>query len=53
MITFGGVGLLYCNKISEATVTAVGGLLASLGSIQFAKQKQEELREMMEDLDKD
>jgi small neutral amino acid transporter SnatA (MarC family) len=53
MITFGGVGLLYCNKISEAAVTAAGGLLASLGSIQFAKQKQEELREMMEDLDKD
>jgi hypothetical protein len=51
MITFGGVGLLYCNKISEATVTASGGLLASLGSIQFAKQKQEELRQMMEDLE--
>ncbi|MCU0545948.1 MAG: hypothetical protein MUE44_27915 [Oscillatoriaceae cyanobacterium Prado104] len=52
-IALAGVGLLYFNKISEATVTASSGLLASLGSIQFAKQKQEELRQMMEDLDKD
>ncbi|MEG3869515.1 hypothetical protein QUA46_19720 [Microcoleus sp. MON2_D6] len=51
MVTFGGLGLLFCEKISEATLTASGGLLTSLGSIEFAKQKKKELQQMMDDLE--
>ncbi|NJM64121.1 MAG: hypothetical protein HC849_34655 [Oscillatoriales cyanobacterium RU_3_3] len=51
IVTFGGVGLLYFDKISEATVTTSCGVLASLSSIQFAKQSKEELRQMLDDLE--
>ncbi|MEG5038321.1 MULTISPECIES: TRADD-N-associated membrane domain-containing protein [unclassified Microcoleus] len=51
MVIFGGFGLLFCEKISEATLTASGGLLTSLGSVEFAKQKKKELQQMMDDLE--
>ncbi|MEG4406232.1 MULTISPECIES: TRADD-N-associated membrane domain-containing protein [unclassified Microcoleus] len=51
MVTFGGIGLLFCDKIPEATLTASGGLLTSLGSVEFAKQKKKELQQMMDDLE--
>lgn len=47
-----GIGLLYLEKIPEASITTTGGVLASLGSVQFAKQAKEELREMMNELEK-
>ncbi|MBD2207659.1 hypothetical protein H6G33_35470 [Calothrix sp. FACHB-1219] len=48
MMTLGGVGLLYFNKVSEASLTAGGGALATITSIQFAKQTKEELLEIIE-----
>ena len=50
LITLSGVGLLYINKISEATLTGSGGVLATITSVQFAKQSKEELREVMDKL---
>jgi len=51
MVIFGGFALLFCEKMSEATLTASGGLLTSLGSVEFAKQKKKELQQMMDDLE--
>lgn len=48
IMTLGGVGLLYFNKVSEASLTAGGGALATITSIQFAKQTKEELLEIIE-----
>ena len=50
LITLLGVGLLYTNRVSEATLTASGGVLATITSVQFAKQSKEELQEIMEQL---
>ena len=50
LITLCGVGLLYIDKVSEATLTASGGVLATITSVQFAKQSKEELREVMDKL---
>ncbi len=50
LMTLFGVGLLYINKLSEATLTTSGGVLATITSVQFAKQSQEELREVMDKL---
>ncbi len=52
LITLCGVGLLYIDKVSEATLTASGGVLATITSVQFAKQSKEELREVMDKLSK-
>ena len=48
LITLGGVGLLYMDKVSEATLTSSGEVLATITSIQFAKQSKKELQEMMD-----
>ncbi|MFN6436060.1 MAG: TRADD-N-associated membrane domain-containing protein [Nostoc sp. DedSLP01] len=48
MMTLGGVGLLYFNKVSEASLTAGGGALATITSVQLAKQTKEELLEIIE-----
>ncbi|MCP2731526.1 TRADD-N-associated membrane domain-containing protein [Limnofasciculus baicalensis] len=50
-IALAGVGLLYFDKVSAATLTTSTGLLGGFGSIQFANQKKEELRQMMNDLE--
>jgi hypothetical protein len=47
LITLSGVGLLYFNKVPEASLTAGAGALASIGSVQFAKEAKDELQEMM------
>ncbi|MFN6561658.1 MAG: TRADD-N-associated membrane domain-containing protein [Nostoc sp. ChiSLP01] len=51
MMTLGGVGLLYLNKVSEASLTAGGGALATITSVQLAKQTKEELLEIIEKSD--
>ncbi|HIK08280.1 MAG TPA: hypothetical protein IGS40_26960 [Trichormus sp. M33_DOE_039] len=48
MMTLGGVGLLYFNKVSEARLTAGGGALATITSVQLAKQTKEDLLEIIE-----
>ncbi|KAM3112756.1 TRADD-N-associated membrane domain-containing protein [Phormidesmis sp. 146-33] len=48
LITLLGIGLLYLGKIPAASITTAGGAIASLGSIQFAKESKEELHEMLE-----
>ncbi|MBD2195304.1 MULTISPECIES: TRADD-N-associated membrane domain-containing protein [Calothrix] len=48
MMTLGGVGLLYFNKVSEASLAAGGGALATITSIQFAKQTKEKLLKIIE-----
>ncbi len=50
LMTLCGVGLLYIDKVSEASLTASGGFLGTLTSIQFAKESKEELEEIMEKL---
>lgn len=52
LMTLGGVGLLYVDKVSEATLTSSGGVLATITSVQIAKQSKEELREVIDKLDK-
>ncbi|HEY9637700.1 MAG TPA: hypothetical protein V6D14_30180 [Coleofasciculaceae cyanobacterium] len=49
LMTLSGVGLLYFNKVSEASLTTAGGVLASLHSVQLAKEAKEELRQMMDE----
>ncbi|MBD2518453.1 hypothetical protein H6G93_26480 [Nostoc sp. FACHB-973] len=51
MMTLSGVGLLYFNKVSEASLTAGGGALATITSVQLAKQTKEELLEIIEKSD--
>ncbi|NEO16657.1 MULTISPECIES: hypothetical protein [Moorena] len=50
LMTLFGVGLLYIDKVSEASLTASGGVLGTINSVQFAKDSQEELEEMMHKL---
>ena len=50
LMTLSGVGLLYIDKVSEASLTASGGVLGTITSVQFAKDSKEELEEMMEKL---
>ncbi|MBD2538678.1 hypothetical protein [Coleofasciculus sp. FACHB-SPT36] len=47
LITVSGVGLLYLDKVPEASITTGAGVLASLRSVQFAKDAKEELRQML------
>jgi len=49
LMTLSGVGLLYLNKVPEASLTTAGGVLASLHSVQLAKEAKEELRQMMDE----
>jgi hypothetical protein len=49
LMTLSGVGLLYFNKVPEASLTTAGGVLATLHSVQFAKEAKEELRQMMDE----
>ncbi|MGB3512107.1 MAG: hypothetical protein WBA93_23280 [Microcoleaceae cyanobacterium] len=46
-----GVGLVYLNKLPEATVATTGGVFTSMSCLQLAKEKSEELQEMIEDLE--
>lgn len=47
MITFLGVGLFYVDKMPEASLTAGTGIMASIGSVQFAKEAREELNDIL------
>ncbi|AFZ18681.1 TRADD-N-associated membrane domain-containing protein [Allocoleopsis franciscana] len=49
LMTLSGVGLLYFNKVPEASLTTTGGVLASLHSVQLAKEAKEELRQMIDE----
>ena len=49
LMTLSGIGLLYLNKVPEASLTTAGGVLASLHSVQLAKEAKEELRQMMDE----
>ncbi|HLO83990.1 MAG TPA: hypothetical protein VK203_03100 [Nostocaceae cyanobacterium] len=51
MMTLFGVGMLYFNKVQEGGVTTGTGILASIGSVQFAKEAKEDLRKLMEELE--
>ncbi|QHG17635.1 hypothetical protein [Nostoc sp. ATCC 53789] len=51
MMTLGGVGLLYFNKVSEASLTAGGGALATITSVQLAKETRKELLQILEKSD--
>ena len=44
-ITLSGVGLLYFNKITPATLTTGVGLLATFNSAKLAKQTKADLKE--------
>ncbi|MEA5550669.1 hypothetical protein VB713_06710 [Anabaena cylindrica UHCC 0172] len=48
IMTLLGVGLLYVDKMPEASLTAGTGIIASIGSVQFAKDAREELQEILE-----
>lgn len=47
IITLFGVGLIYFNKISEASLTASGGALATMTSLNMAKEAKDELRQIL------
>ena len=49
LMTLSGVGLLYLDKVPEASITAAGGAMATLHSVQLAKEAKEELRQMMDE----
>ncbi len=46
MITLSGVGLLYSNKITAASLTTGVGVLATASSLQFAKQAKGDLKDI-------
>ncbi|MBD2501019.1 TRADD-N-associated membrane domain-containing protein [Anabaena azotica] len=48
MMTLLGVGLLYLDKIPAASLTAGAGIMASIGSVQFAREAREELKQILE-----
>lgn len=50
LMTLCGVGLLYLDKVSQASVTTGGGALATIASVQRAKQAKEELCEIIDRL---
>lgn len=50
MMTLLGVGLLYLDKIPEASLTTGAGIMASIGSVQFAREAREELKQILEDV---
>ncbi|HLP92117.1 MAG TPA: hypothetical protein VK184_26440 [Nostocaceae cyanobacterium] len=52
MMTLSGVGLLYFNKVEEASLTTGTGILFSISSVQFAKDAKDELEEALRDLQK-
>jgi hypothetical protein len=52
LITLAGVGLLYLEKITAASVTTAGGAIASISCIQLAKESKEELHQVIERLRK-
>ena len=45
-ITLSGVGLLYFDKITEASLTTGVGILATTSSLQLAKQTKADLKEI-------
>ena len=47
MITLFGVGLIYLNKVSEASLTASGGAIATITTLNMAKEAKDELREIL------
>jgi len=47
LMSLAGVGLVYLDKIPAASVTTAGGVAASIGCIQFARQSKEELHQMI------
>jgi hypothetical protein len=49
-ITLAGGGLLLLGKVTEGTVTAVGGLAASVGCMQLAKDANDRLDKVLADL---
>ncbi|MBD2693266.1 TRADD-N-associated membrane domain-containing protein [Anabaena catenula] len=49
MMTLFGVGLIYFDQVSEASLTAGSGALATMNSLNFAKQAKDELCEMIEE----
>ncbi|HYW19380.1 MAG TPA: hypothetical protein VE956_08715 [Nodularia sp. (in: cyanobacteria)] len=51
IMTLTGVGLLYFSKVSEASLTAGAGALATITSLQLSKQANEELLKMIEKSD--
>jgi small neutral amino acid transporter SnatA (MarC family) len=53
MITLSGVALIYFNKISEATLTASGGALATMTSLNMAKEAKDELLKILEEDEND
>jgi hypothetical protein len=50
-MTLCGVGLLYLDKVSEASITTGSGALATLACVQRANQVKEELHEIIEKLE--
>ncbi len=51
LMTLCGVGLLYLDKVSEASITTGSSTLAMLASVQRAKQAKEELYKIIDELE--
>jgi hypothetical protein len=49
LMILSGVGLVYIKKLPEASLTAAGGVMATLQSMQLAKEAKEELRQMIDE----
>ncbi|HLP87910.1 MAG TPA: hypothetical protein VK184_04785 [Nostocaceae cyanobacterium] len=52
MMALLGVGLFYFDKVQEAKLTVSMGILASVSSVQFAKDRKAELEEIMRNFKK-
>jgi small neutral amino acid transporter SnatA (MarC family) len=52
ILAFVGVGLLYCNKVSEGAFTTAAGGVTTVTATRFANQKKKELQQMMELVEK-
>lgn len=50
LFSIAGAGLLLSNQVTEGAVTTAGGLLFSVPSLQFAKDKSEELNKILTEI---
>jgi small neutral amino acid transporter SnatA (MarC family) len=52
ILAFVGVGLLYCNKVSEGAIATATGGVTTVAATRFANQKKKELQQMIELVEK-
>lgn len=53
IISFTGVGLLFSNRLSEGTITSIGGLISNAAFAKMAKDANDRLDKAMKEEDEE